>query len=74
MRNKPFLFILTILLLLNNTKGNDEMIRERIVTILKLVLNSFQSKIIRDSFSLDYEKYQIQSPSLTWKKPSINCL
>ena len=60
MRNKHFLFILTILFLLNNTKGNDEMIRERIVTILKLVLNSFQSKIIRDSFSLDYEKYQIQ--------------
>ena len=60
MRNKPFLFILTILFLLNNTKGNNEMIRERIVTILKLVLNSFQSKIIRDSFSLDYEKYQIQ--------------
>jgi hypothetical protein len=46
--------------LLNNTKGNDEMMRERIATILKLVLNSFQSKIIRDSFSLDYEKYQIQ--------------
>ena len=60
MQFKNSLFILIILFLLNNTKENNEMKRERITSILKLVLNSFQSNIIRDSFSLDYEKYQIQ--------------
>ena len=60
MQYKYYLFILIILFLLNDTKENNEMIRERITSILKLVLNSFQSNIKRDSFSLDYEKYQIQ--------------
>ena len=36
------------------------MIRERITSILKLLLHSIQSNIKRESFSLGYEKYQIQ--------------
>ena len=59
MQFKHSLFILIILFLLNNTKENNEMIRERITSILKLLFTSFQSNIKRDSFSLDYEKYQI---------------
>ena len=60
MKNKNFLFILIILFLLNYTKENNEMIRERIISILKLLLHSIQSNINRGSFSLDYEKYQIE--------------
>ena len=60
--SKEYLFFISLLIILylaGTTKGNEELKKERIFSTLKLILNSIQSNITRDSFSLNYPKYQI---------------
>ena len=60
--SKEYLFFIPLMIVLYLTKtikGYDELKKDRIFSTIKLILNSIQCNITRNSFSLNYPKYQI---------------